>query len=57
MPIVYCITSPLPHVDMERFGFADFKPSRPGAVWYVHKSNTKELIVVIPGPVEHHTRA
>lgn len=42
---------------MERFGFVDLKPSRPGAVRYVHESDTKQLVVVIPGPVEHHTRA
>lgn len=42
---------------MERLWFADFKPSRPGAVGYIHESNTQQLVIVISRPVEHHTGA
>ena len=47
----------LPHVDVERLGLVDLEASGPGAVSVVHEAHTQQLVVVIPGPVEHHTGA
>jgi len=40
---------------VERFRFVDLKTSRPGAVGYIHETDTEKLIIVISRPVEHHT--
>ena len=39
---------------MEGIILVDFKASRPNTVGNVHQSDTQQLIVVIPRPVEHH---
>lgn len=55
---LYCYTEALiPHVDMERLGLVDLEASRPGAVGVVHESHTQQLVIVVPGPVEHHAGA
>lgn len=45
----------VPHIDVERFRLVDLKTSRPGAVGYIHETDTEKLIVVISRPVEHNT--
>lgn len=52
-----CIEAFLPHVDMERLGLVNLEASRPGAVGVVHETHAQQLVVVVPGPVEHHAGA
>lgn len=40
---------------MEGIILVDFKASRPNTIGDIHQSDTQELIIVIAGPVEHHT--
>lgn len=46
-----------PHVDMKRLGFVDLEASRPGTVGGIHETHTKELVVVVAGPVENNAGA
>lgn len=42
---------------MEGIILVDLKASRPNAVGDIHQSDTQELVIVIPRPMEHHTGA
>lgn len=46
-----------PHVNVERLGDVDLEAPRPGTVRRVHESDTQQLIIVIPGPVEDYVGA
>lgn len=49
------VTSNLPHVDMEGIILVDLKATRPNTIGNIHQSDTQQLIIVIPRPVENHT--
>lgn len=42
---------------MKGLGLVDLEASRPGAVGGVHETDTKQLVVVVAGPVEDHAGA
>lgn len=42
---------------MEGFGLVDLEAPRPGAGGVVHEAHAQQLVVVVTGPVEHHTGA
>lgn len=50
----YIFSLHIPHVDMKRIVFIDFKATRPGTVRSIHESHTKQLVIVISWPMKHH---